>query len=354
MASTSAADVATPDAANRDEQLYEQCAARDPGTIFFLRDLSNMQVAEDFEELRNIVSRLYGQKLLNLLTLDNENCWKVRPRREAEKLRTIVPQSDEERVYQNIEQAQAEGVWIKALRAKTNLTQAALTKCLKALEMKDLVQSVMSVKHPNRKMYLLKTLTPSEDIAGGLWQNNGDFDSGMIDAMSELVYNRIKEDTCIKVAADWNNYEPSDRSQAIAHKKTHVMGMRDIEEAPAVRPPRSNLARFVHRANPNYPNANSMADFLNTIKVLKGRIAREQDMEQLLEMMVLEGKLEKVSAISYRTALSATDTSSFNGFVDAPCGTCPVFDLCADEGEITARTCVYFGEWLGTESQEVD
>ncbi|KAF2644409.1 RNA polymerase Rpc34 [Massarina eburnea CBS 473.64] len=348
-------DVPMVDATHRIDELYEQCASRDAGTIFFQRDLSGMQVAESVEELLALVNSLCSQQLMKMMVFDNEPCWKVRPRREAEKLRTLT--ADEGMVYTHIDLAQAEGVWSKALRAKTNFTQAVLTKCLKALESKDLVQSVMSVKHPNRKMYLLKTLKPSEDIAGGLWQSNGDFDMGMIDEISQIIARKIEVDTCIRVPASWNNYAPEDRGAAIAQKKAQVMGVRDIEEAPAVRPYRppvhAGSARLVHKDKPHYATSSSMAAWLNAAEVLKGRVARDEDMEQLLEMMVLDGRLEKVSAINYRTALNMSDAKVYNGFVDAPCGTCPVFDLCADEGAISARACVYFGEWLGTDSEEI-
>ena len=70
---------------------------------------------------------------------------------------------------------------------RTHVTQQVLTKCLKSLESKDLVQSVMSVKFPNRKMYLLKHLRPSEDIAGGPWQSEGDFDTALIETISGIV-----------------------------------------------------------------------------------------------------------------------------------------------------------------------
>lgn len=264
---------------------------------------------------------------------------------------------DENTLYQHIDQAQSEGVWSKALRAKTNFAQPTLTKCLKSLESKDLVQSIMSVKFPNRKMYLLKHLTPSEDIAGGLWQNNGDFDLGMIDEISQIVRQKVDMETCVRIPGNWNNYTPTDRAAAIARKKAHVQGIPDIEDAIPVRPYKPpvqpNATRWVHKSNPNYPTANTLATWLNETGVLKGRTARDVDMEQLLEMMVLDGRLEKVSHIAYRTALNMSDTKTYNGFVDAPCGTCPVFDLCADDGEISARTCVYFGEWLGTESEEI-
>lgn len=265
--------------------------------------------------------------------------------------------SDERLLYQYIDQAQTDGIWSKALRARTNVTQQVLTKCLKSLESKDLVQSVMSVKYPNRKMYLLKHLQPSEDIAGGPWQSEGDFDAALIEAISGAVAQLVENETCIKVPGNWNDYGQHDRAAEIAHKKAQVQGVRDIEEAPAVKPyvpgRDPSASRIVHKNNPQYPTAASVAQWVNSKGILRGKSCREDDMEQLLEMMVLDGRLEKISGTSYRTVLSAVDTKVYNGFVDAPCGNCPVFDLCGDEGEISARTCVYFGQWLETESEEI-
>lgn len=240
---------------------------------------------------------------------------------------------------------------------RTNVTQQVLTKCLKSLESKDLVQSVMSVKFPNRKMYLLKHLRPSEDIAGGPWQSEGDFDTALIEAISGVVAQFIEQETCTKVPGNWNDYAPAHRIAAVAQKKAHVQRVRDIEDAPPVRPYRPPMhphqTKVVHKNNPHYPTAASVAEWLNAKEVIKGKVVREADMDQLLEMMVLDGRLEKISGTNYRTVLSATDTKVFNGFVDAPCGNCPVFDLCGDEGDISARTCIYFGDWLATESEAV-
>jgi DNA-directed RNA polymerase III subunit RPC6 len=264
--------------------------------------------------------------------------------------------SDERLLYNHIDQVQADGIWSKTLRAKTNVTQQTLTKCLKSLESKDLVQSVMSVKFPNRKMYLLKHLKPSEDIAGGPWQSEGDFDVALIDAISGVVAQHVENETCIKVPGNWNDYEiTGDRAAAIAQKKAQVQGaVRDIEDLAVKELSRDpNTSRLVHRSAPQYPTAASVADWVNSKELLRGKFVREDDMEQLLEMMVLDNRLEKISGTNYRTVLTATDTKVYNGFVDAPCGNCPIFDLCGDEGEISARTCVYFGQWLETESEQI-
>jgi len=269
-------------------------------------------------------------------------------------MRRLTP--DERLLYHHIDQSQSEGIWSKALRARTNVTQQVLTKCLKSLESKDLVKSVMSVKFPNRKMYLLKHLRPSEDIAGGPWQSEGDFDSTLITIVSQLVSQHVEQETCIRVPGNWNNYAPEDRTAAIAQKKAHVQAVGDIEDTLAVksyRPPIDpTIVRLVHRNNPKYPTAASISAWIMSKDILRDKEVREDDMEQLLEMMVLDGRLEKISGTSYRTAMTATDVQVFNGFVDAPCGNCPVFDLCGDEGAISARTCVYFGEWLNTDSEQ--
>lgn len=233
------------------------------------------------------------------------------------------------------------------------MTPQAVNKCLKSLENKDLVQSVMSVKFPARKMYLLKHLRPSEDIAGGPWQSEGDFDMALIDTVSRIVEQLIQKETCVTVPPGYNNY---DRSAAIAQKKAQLRAAHDIEDAPPVKPyhpPRNNKPRIVLSHDPKLPTAASLLEQIVSLGIIRDKVIRESDMEQLLDMMVLEGRLEKIGA-NYRLALRPSDAGEgMNGFVDAPCGTCPVFDLCGDSGEISARTCVYFAEWLGTESEVV-
>jgi len=35
-----------------------------------------------------------------------------------------------------------------------------------------------------------------------------------------------------------------------------------------------------------------------------------------------------------------------NGFTQTPCGICPVFNQCSNEGEITPQKCIYMESWL--------
>jgi len=266
--------------------------------------------------------------------------------------------SDERLIYYHIDQAQTEGAWSKALRQKTHLPQQTVTKILKSLESRGLVQSVMSVRNPSRKMYLLKHLRASEEIAGGPWQTDGEFDRALIDIASEVVAKKVQQETCIKVPAPSKSRISPERAariaQKVAERQAQAKAVRDIEDSTpdnSYHPPLET--RLVHRHNPFFPNAAGLTEYLNGTHLLRERTVREQDMEQLLEMMVLEDRIEKVSATSYRTVLLPASKKVYNGFVDAPCGNCPVFEQCQSEGPISARTCVYFGEWLGTESEKI-
>ncbi|KAF2653483.1 RNA polymerase Rpc34 [Lophiostoma macrostomum CBS 122681] len=336
----------------RRERLYDKCAEATEGTVFFQRDLSNMDIAESVTDLLRIVQDLLDKHLFILMKFEGVPCWKIRPREEAAKLRKL--NADERLIYHHIEQSKANGIWSKALRARTKVTQHVLNKTLKLLENKELVQMVLSVKFPNRKMYLLKHLRPSEDIAGGPWQSEGQYDIALIHAVAGLIETFIRKETCVEVPADYNNYQALDRSSAIEEKKAQVHAIQDIEDPPAVRayhPPRDSASpKIVARHDVKHPTAASLRQRVMESGAIKNKEIRDSDMEQLLEMMVLEGRLEKVSGTNYKLASRATNTAGLNGFVDAPCGTCPVFDLCGDTGEISARTCVYFGEWLATDS----
>jgi DNA-directed RNA polymerase III subunit RPC6 len=67
------------------DALYEKCAQRPAGQIFFQRDLSNMQVAETVAQLTVLLQELCDRHLLKLMTFDGGPCWQLRTREDADK-----------------------------------------------------------------------------------------------------------------------------------------------------------------------------------------------------------------------------------------------------------------------------
>jgi DNA-directed RNA polymerase III subunit RPC6 len=71
------------------------------------------------------------------------------------------------------------------------LKQQAITRCLKALEQKNLIKSVKSVEHPTKKLYMLSELNPSAEITGGPWFTDLELDVEFIEELSKQCYGFI-------------------------------------------------------------------------------------------------------------------------------------------------------------------
>lgn len=71
------------------DQLYDQCATRPAGTLFFQRDFINMQVADDMGQLLSLIQSLTDKHLMKLMTFDGEACWQIRSRAEADTCVTL-------------------------------------------------------------------------------------------------------------------------------------------------------------------------------------------------------------------------------------------------------------------------
>lgn len=81
---------------SKKDQLYDKCAERPPGTIFFQEDLSLFNIAKDVEELVRICQELVDSHLFELLEKGHNNwdrvlCWRLRSREDAAKYVTRRP-----------------------------------------------------------------------------------------------------------------------------------------------------------------------------------------------------------------------------------------------------------------------
>ncbi|WFD22198.1 34-kDa subunit of RNA polymerase III (C) [Malassezia equina] len=103
--------------------------------------------------------------------------------------------SNELIIYNHIKEAKNEGIWTKLIKARTNLHQTVMTRCLRLLEQKQLVKSVKSVKFPTRKIYMLYDLTPSIELSGGPWYTDNELDTGFIHELSMACLRFIQAKT---------------------------------------------------------------------------------------------------------------------------------------------------------------
>ncbi|KAF8639683.1 hypothetical protein AX17_000947 [Amanita inopinata Kibby_2008] len=166
--------------------------------------------------------------------------------------------SDEKLVLDHITGTRNDGIWTKTLKAKTNLHQNVVDRCLKSLVQKKLIKRVPAVN--NKKIYMLEGLEPSVELTGGAWYIDGELDTGLIHHLSEA---------CLKIIREMSS-----------PKRQH-------EKDGAIYP--------VSNA-PKYPNAKDILKFIKKANITQVDLT-VQDIETLLNVLILDGEIERLPAV---------------------------------------------------------
>ncbi|KAF7982819.1 hypothetical protein HWV62_25759 [Athelia sp. TMB] len=169
---------------------------------------------------------------------------------------------EESMVLSHIQASGTEGIWTKHLKAKTELHQTVIDRCLKALTQKALIKPVKSHKHPTRKIYMLSHLQPSVEITGGPWYTDNELDTEFIKLLSGAVLHYIKD----------RSYP---RQKATSSDSPHGQPLYPLGAAPA------------------YPSAQQIQRFLEKSKITETELGVEH-VEMLLGVLVLDGEIEKI------------------------------------------------------------
>jgi DNA-directed RNA polymerase III subunit RPC6 len=92
-----------------------------------------------------------------------------------------------------------------------------------------------------------------------------------------------------------------------------------------------------------YPTLNQIYLWVKNSNLTEVDLA-EADIKSLLDVLVYDGKAERVVGGTAYRAVRKSDT--VNGLTESPCGRCPVFNLCKEGGPVSASNCKYFEDWL--------
>lgn len=181
------------------KKLHETMLVRGKG-VYTQQELVELCGFEDTAHFMEHAQIILNKGLMKLMEQsesneDGEKQVLFSPVSEQEAAKIKNMNSDEAIVYSHIEASGREGIWTKTIKAKTNLHQHIVLRCLKSLESQSYIKSVKSVKFPTRKIYMLYHLTPSIDVTGGPWFTDSELDTDFIDSLLIVIWKFVAQKT---------------------------------------------------------------------------------------------------------------------------------------------------------------
>lgn len=287
-------------------------------------------------------------------------------------------------VYSLIDDSGGDGIWSQTLLKRLNMHDSVLKTALKHLQTKGLIAPFKNVEHPNKKMYIKASIRPSDRATGGPWYTDQNLDEAFIEDLQRVVFDFIRRQSGYLSTHGGAAAGPP---RAQAPKKGIVKGSldkgkkRSAEEM--ARAPPSKAVHISASAAPGprreaaflplpagymgYLTVREIARLLSSSGITNNIILTEDDVKKLVDVLVWDNLVEPVKIagrLGYRVArVAKQSTESWAGrddpagrggepelyispLTEAPCGGCPVFDLCEESGPVGPSNCVYFRQWL--------
>lgn len=315
-------------------------------------------------------------------------CWAVRPRDAAKQMQKLS--AEEKIVYIMIEESQTNGIWVRNIKKRSNLTDQGLGKVTARLEKLQLVKAVKNIKAPAQKTFMLYRLAPDDAVTGGSFYDGGELDETLVEELGNLIVfhcrqfgwaaekrRKIKREAPEAITIpDDEGTRGASPEETRGRKKRKISQTQDIEDAGPVRKAHRREyeghthVQLSYPANHEYLNVHQIHEFItgnNFVRASKQSSLTVDEVQNIINMLVWDEKLEPINN-GYRTVrgvkqptMSGQDDDDDlmgvkllndperrgNGLTEMPCGRCPVLNVCGKGGPINAANCVYFDQWLG-------
>lgn len=264
-------------------------------------------------------------------------------------------------VYSLIDDAHTDGIWSRTIKIKTAMNDAVFRAALKSLETKRLISDMKSVENPTRKMYIKSTLRPSEKATGGAWYTDNELDEAFIDGLTSVLYKYIEARSFYRSTHSAPRRRPAKRivgmsaAAATAARDTALKAQPRVKSEHSPEPAGERITLLpLPPTYRGYPSLGELTLFIESSPITSTTLTPD-DIAALLDVLVYDRRVERIVAgpdgVAFRAVRRAIvgeeAVERGNGITEAPCGRCPVFELCEEGGPVCPSTCVYFQEWLG-------
>ncbi|KAJ9150385.1 DNA-directed RNA polymerase III subunit RPC6 [Pleurostoma richardsiae] len=376
------------------DALYDQCQQNGSDSrLYTQKDLLDLRIVpnNDGHMLLRIVQSLTDERLL--IPVNDQRvglAWKWRSREDARKYRMLS--EEQAMVYAMVDEAGADGIWNRTLKARLNMHDSVLRGVMKSLEAKGYIKDMKSVEHPNKKMYIKASLRPSERATGGPWYTDSELDEAFINSLMRLVFDMIRDRSTYKSVHGGRDTAKHPRKGIVKGDKGDVRGKKRAAEDMSTdngmtnhhstkphREPQNTAVLPLPAGYNSYPTVQQIAELISESGITNNTTLSTADIQQLVDVLVYDGVVEPIlvgKRKGYRVVKAAQldptpMTQLFqdvegvgdmslkpremgagtpeNGLTEVPCGRCPVFDLCEEGGPVSPVNCVYFQRWLDLE-----
>lgn len=189
-ASSSSASAKKGQLTATEKRIY-QAALSSPNNAISQAEVENRLSDARTEDVLAALNGLLKKSLLNLQNTERGPQYVAVTKSEASIMGALT--GDESIIYRHIKDAGNEGIWLKILKSRTNIHDAVITRCLKALQNRQLVKQVASVNH--KKIYMLYHLTPAATLSGGPWYTDNELDTAFILGLSNVCLQYIQQES---------------------------------------------------------------------------------------------------------------------------------------------------------------
>jgi DNA-directed RNA polymerase III subunit RPC6 len=204
-------------------------------------------------------------------------------------------------------------VWRKTLISNTHLHATVADKALKKLISQQLIKIVKDVMRPTRKIYMLYDLEPSQDITGGPWYTDNEFDVPFIETHANAILQYIRD-----------LVSPSHCGQLF-------IGLPLLCQS--FPKPRKDCTDMLYPTSntKHYPSLRHITNWLKGTQ-LSDTVLEEEHVRTLLDMLVYGGEIEAMPSMRAREGDSDADSDTDGSNSD------PTSDTIDDEGERDASS----------------
>ena len=209
------------------------------------------------------------------------------------KIMQSLSSEEEINVYKLIIESKNQGIPSNDIKETIDIKAPQLNKILNKLEKRGLIKSRKSINLKNRKIWFHCNAEPSDDITGGIWYTNNEFNKELIDALYSATIDYIQ-------------------AQGTANKNQLIVALKSLN--------------------------------------ITNKDLTESNVQNIINLLIFDDKIQEISnkhnPMNPIFKLSNWDVCIKDPeYINIPCGTCPLLAQCKPTGVISPLNCIYFEQW---------